>query len=160
MPFDGETRAGVSPVRAGQENVPPVPENSFPAEGSETAAFRLTRPFSWQGFLEYCASRQDAPSGFSAFIRQQRGEEQSGELRLTPSTAFSSTQLEAYVKNGYIPELVRGYCGGELPIRILQPENPTRKGAELRREMQAHPGVALLEKHMGARILDCGENRV
>lgn len=160
----GPERAGSVPPEepAFCESESPVPEgyadiepDSFLPEspGNEPGA---GKPFVWEDFVIYCSARKDISPGFLSVLRSQRAVEKDALLEITPDTAFSSGQLEGRIKSGYLAGLVRGYCGREYGVRLLPPAKRLRRMTELREELRAHPGVVLLEKQLGARMIDCG----
>jgi hypothetical protein len=51
--------------------------------------------------------------------------------------------------------LVREYYGGGTVIKILPPPK-MKTASELREELRENPSVKLLEKELGARLIDYG----
>ncbi len=121
----------------------------------EAAAFPETI-VSWSGFMAFCAGREDLPGGFMPLLSPQNGEFRGGILRITPGTAFAGERIAALVKNGLLGQLARAYAGRDIDISVLPPAKQPQKYSALREEMKKHPSVMLLEKHMGARVIDCG----
>ena len=89
-------------------------------------------------------------------LSPQNGEFRGGILRITPGTAFAGERIAALVKNGLLGQLARAYAGRDIDISVLPPAKQPQKYSALREEMKKHPSVMLLEKHMGARVIDCG----
>ncbi len=114
---------------------------------------------SWSAFLRFCGQKQGLPRDFMALLRASvKGAFEGGELCLTPSDSFAQGQLNQPEAGGRLLALAREYYGPGARTRVLPPP-PLKGPAEIKKEVRAHPAVQLLEKEMGARLIDYGVSR-
>ncbi|MCC8194254.1 MAG: hypothetical protein LIP28_06390 [Deltaproteobacteria bacterium] len=150
------------------EDLPPDPGNNAPEEASAVArgdaspAAPLPAPSpvppadcSWSAFLRFCKQRQDLPASFAGMIRTVAGEWKNGILELTPGSEFCAERLRSPETAAMLAALVREYYGGAAGVRLLPPPR-VKTAAEIKEAILKHPAVHLLEKELGARLIDYG----
>ena len=116
----------------------------------------LPEDCSWSAFLRFCKQRQDLSAAFSGMLRTASGEWQDGSLAVTPASEFGAERLRSAETWSLLSSLVAEYYGDTAGITVLPP--PRMKTAtEIKEAVRQHPAVSLLEKEMGARLIDYGQ---
>ena len=113
---------------------------------------------SWSAFLRFC-KQQQLSAAFTGMLRTLEGAWKNNGLELTPASEFGAERLASPETKTLFEALVREYYGEGVAIRVLPP--PRMKTAtEVREELRNNPSVKLLEKEMGARLIDYGVTRM
>ena len=110
---------------------------------------------SWSAFLRFCKNQQELSPAFAGMIRTVTGEWRDYVMELTPGSEFSAERLQSAESHALVSALVREYYGGGTVIKILPPPK-MKTASELREELRENPSVKLLEKELGARLIDYG----
>ncbi len=127
------------------------------APGDPGAATTQRRPedLSWSAFLRFCGQRQNLPANVMGMFRTLKGVFEEPALCVTPAGSFAQEQLNQPETKARFLALAREYYGADAALRVLPPP-PVKSPAEIKEEVRAHPAVQLLEKEMGARLIDYG----
>ena len=111
---------------------------------------------SWSAFFRFCKQRQDISPAFAGMLRTVSGEYADNVLALTPGSEFCAERLRSPETAELLAALVAGYFGEGTAITLLPPPR-VKTAAEIKEAVRRHPAVNLLEKEMGARLIDYGQ---
>ncbi len=115
----------------------------------------LPEDCSWSAFLRFCKQQQELSAAFSGMLRTISGEWREGTLALTPGSEFCAERLRTPETQTLFAALAKEYYGEGTTVTVLPP--PRMKTAdEIKEAVREHPAVNLLEKEMGARLIDYG----
>ncbi len=142
----------IPPDPGGEPASPEDPTSQAPAGADGTGG--APDDVSWSAFLRFCKRRELAPA-FAGMVRTLKGEWQNGTLALTPGSAFGEERLRAPETLALFSALVREYYGAGAAITILPPPR-VKTADEIKRAVRDNPAVNLMEKEMGARLIDYG----
>lgn len=167
----GETGGKPGPAAPSTAQTPSGPVSGPPASGSEEAGTSAPssdpgipgqmesaappNDSSWSAFLRFCKQQQELSSAFTGLLRTLDGEWRNGALELTPGSEFCADRLRSPETSALFTALAREHYGEAANIRILPPP-AVKTVSEVKEELRDHPAVRLLEKEMGARLIDYG----
>jgi len=108
--------------------------------GGAAPAFSGGGPRSWEGFLEFVASKNG--NGFVTGLSQAKGELCGAELVITCHNQTHSGMLENGDNNARLRRLVADYFGPDVTMAFACVDHaPVKTDGLIQREMQEHPLV-------------------
>ncbi|MDR3074280.1 MAG: DNA polymerase III subunit gamma/tau [Deltaproteobacteria bacterium] len=137
---------GALPTESPDVSPDPPPAPASPASSEDR---------SWSAFLRFCKQRPDISAEFSGLLRSLSGEWKAGVLELTPESEFCAERLSSPETLDLFETLAREHYGRETRTRVLPPP-PVKTAAAIRESLRENPVVLLLEKELGARLVDYG----
>ena len=138
-----------------EESVAPASLQT-PAPSGEEIVFPTPADGSWSAFLRFCKQRQGMSPALAGMLRTVSGEWKDTVLELTPSSIFCAEQMQLPETAELLSVLVREHYGPATAITLLPPPK-TKTAAEIKEAIREHPAVHLLEKELGARLVDYGQ---
>jgi DNA polymerase-3 subunit gamma/tau len=148
--------AGIPPPIPTVEGAAPPKDASSPSAAPGDGALP-----DWPAILQAC-SDQGAPGWLLPLLRKVSAQWRDGRLLLLPPDPFTGQRLQESAARDLLRAALAVFCAPPPPVEIGLPvrEESTRQDREeLRRELAGHPLIQEMERHFGARIIDCGRLR-
>ncbi len=112
-----------------------------------------SEPATWEGFLLFCRQSSDQDGQYTQLLRQIKGTLQGKVLTFSPAYQVQYERLLQPDTWAALQTLAQEYWGHDINVELAPPTEQHISPAELRKNIDAHPGVQLLKKELNACMI-------